>query len=227
MALHLTKEISKLKNKVLKLCALVEENVKSAVDAVTNLDIDLAISVKEKDDRIDAMEIELEEECLKILALYQPVANDLRYVIACLKMNNDLERIGDLAVNIARRAIIVSKFSEEPIFLDFYPMMDKMRAMLKNALDALIEMNAELAVQVLTHDDEIDAMNKQMQKQVLELIKKNPEKVEYYIHLLSVSRHLERIADYATNIAEDVIYMVTGKIVRHQHDTSFIKPKKE
>lgn len=225
MALHLTKEISKLKNKVLKLCALVEENVKSAVDAVTNLDIDLAISVKEKDDRIDSMEIELEEECLKILALYQPVANDLRYVIACLKMNNDLERIGDLAVNIARRAITVAKFSEEPIFLDFYPMMDKMRSMLKNALDALIEMNAELAVKVLTHDDEIDAMNKQMQKQVLELIKKNPEKVEYYIHLLSVSRHLERIADYATNIAEDVIYMVTGKIVRHQHDTSFIKQK--
>lgn len=225
MALHLTKEIAKLKNKVLKLCALVEENVKSAVDAVTNLDIDLAISVKEKDDRIDSMEIELEEECLKILALYQPVANDLRYVIACLKMNNDLERIGDLAVNIARRAITVAKFSEEPIFLDFYPMMDKMRSMLKNALDALIEMNAELAVQVLTHDDEIDAMNKQMQKQVLELIKKNPEKVEYYIHLLSVSRHLERIADYATNIAEDVIYMVTGKIVRHQHDTSFIKQK--
>ncbi|OGV48684.1 MAG: phosphate transport system regulatory protein PhoU [Lentisphaerae bacterium GWF2_44_16] len=225
MALHLTKEIAKLKNKVLKLCALVEENVKSAVDAVTNLDIDLAISVKEKDDRIDSMEIELEEECLKILALYQPVANDLRYVIACLKMNNDLERIGDLAVNIARRAITVAKFSEEPIFLDFYPMMDKMRSMLKNSLDALIEMNAELAVQVLTHDDEIDAMNKQMQKQVLELIKKNPEKVEYYIHLLSVSRHLERIADYATNIAEDVIYMVTGKIVRHQHDTSFIKQK--
>ena len=226
MTLHMKKETARLKSKVLKLCSMVEENVRKSVDAVSNLDIDLAIKVKERDDDIDSMEVELEEECLKILALYQPVANDLRYVIACLKMNNDLERIGDLAVNIAKRAIEIAKYSDEDIVLDFYPLMEKTQAMLKKSLDSLVEMNDDLAIEVLTADDEIDKINKKNQSEIMELIKKNPEKVAYYLQLLSVSRHLERIADYASNIAEDVIYMVTGRIIRHGHEPIMEKDQK-
>lgn len=206
---------------------MVEENVRKSVDAVANLDIDLAIKVKERDDDIDSMEVELEEECLKILALYQPVANDLRYVIACLKMNNDLERIGDLAVNIAKRAIVIAKYSDEDMAIDFYPLMEKTQIMLKKSLDSLVEMNSDLAIEVLTADDEIDKINKKNQQSVMELIKKNPEKVEYYIHILNVSRHLERIADYASTIAEDVIYMITGRIIRHGHEPIIEKDDKQ
>lgn len=216
MHIHLNKEITTLKKNILQLCAVVEENVHLAVDAVTNRDVELARSIIEKDERVNNMEIDLEEECLRILALYQPVANDLRYVIACLKMNTDLERIGDLAVNIARRAVAIAKYEGDSIIVDFRPMMEKTQEMLKKTLDSLIEMDPELAEEVLAQDDEIDEMNRQMHSEIQGLIKKNPEKVEYYIYLISVSKHLERIADYATNIAEDVIYMVEGTIVRHR-----------
>lgn len=218
MSIHLNKETTKLKKMILQLSALVEENVRKAVVSVTDKNIELANKVRNKDEKVDEMEIQIEEECLKILALYQPVANDLRYVIACLKMNSDLERIGDLAANIARRAIDAAQFSDddEGVLLDFTPMMDKTREMLKKVLDSLIDMNPQLAYEVMIADEEVDSLNKDMHHEVHELIKKDPSKVEYYIHLLSVSRHLERIADYATNIAEDIIYMVEGEIVRHQ-----------
>ncbi len=212
----MNKEIVKLKKKILQLCAMVEENVRKAVDSVVNRDIDEAKLVNEQDIAVDQMEIEIEEECLKILALHQPVANDLRYVIACLKMNNDLERIADLSANIARRTISVAEYPNEDIPLDFYPMMDKTQAMLKKTLDAMIDMDPELAHEVMVQDDEIDEFNRQMHLEVHRLIKDNPEKAEFFIHLLSVSKQLERIGDYATNIAEDVIYMVRGEIVRHQ-----------
>jgi phosphate transport system protein len=216
MSIHLSKEVSKLKKSILRLSSAVEENVRQAVYSVSRCDVELAEAVKANDHEIDSMEIDIEEECLKILALYQPVAIDLRYVIACLKMNNDLERIGDLAVNIGRRAIAVAKYDHGQLQeLDFSEMMDKTRSMLKSALDCLIEMDVELACRVLASDDEIDELNRQMHLAVNKLIVKQPEKAEYYIHLLSVSRCLERIADYATNIAEDVIYMVKGSIVRH------------
>jgi phosphate transport system protein len=132
-------------------------------------------------------------------------------------MNNDLERIGDLAVNIAKRSIAISEFADgDPIMLDFHPMMDKVQEMIKKVLDSLIELNADLALQVMNEDDALDAMNKKVHAEVNGLIKRNPGKVDYYINLLSVSRHLERIGDYATNIAEDVIYLVNGRIVRHR-----------
>ncbi len=228
MSVHLNKEISKLKRSILQLCAMVEENVRRAVESVSKRDVALARQAVAKDGEIDRFEIDVEEECLKILALHQPVAIDLRYVIACLKMNNDLERIGDLAVNIAKRAIHINEFADgDPIMLDFHPMMDRVQVMLKRVLDSLIELNADLAMQVMTEDDELDAMNKKIQGEVHSLIKNNPAKVEYYINLLSVSRHLERIGDYATNIAEDVIYLVNGKIVRHRTGPDFDEFKKK
>jgi phosphate transport system protein len=217
MSVHLNKEVAKLKRSILQLCAMVEENVRRAVDSIARRDIQAARQAIVKDAEIDRFEIDVEEECLKILALHQPVAIDLRYVIACLKMNNDLERIGDLAVNIAKRSIAISEFADgDPLMLDFHPMMDMAQAMIKKVLDSLIELNAELAMQVMAEDDALDALNKKVHAEVNALIKSNPSKVDYYINLLSVSRHLERIGDYATNIAEDVIYLVNGRIVRHR-----------
>jgi phosphate transport system protein len=158
----------------------------------------------------------LEEECLKILALHQPVAIDLRFVIAVLKINNDLERIGDLAVNIAERALFLTSQKPVDIPFDFMGMSEKTKIMLKMSLDALVNMDAKMAHDVCALDDGVDAINRRMYQQVQEGILENPEQIGSLIHCLSTSRHLERIADHATNIAEDVIYMVAGEIVRHK-----------
>jgi phosphate transport system protein len=177
------------------------------------------------------MEVEVEESCLKILALHQPVATDLRFIIAVLKINNDLERVGDLAVNIAERALFLAAQPETKIDFDFTSMVVRTQEMLKKSLDVLVNLNARLAYEVCAFDDEIDAMNRQMYLIVQEAMNAHPEQVEHLLHLLSASRHLERIADHATNIAEDVIYMIKGEIVRHKSEeyqpgiTSSNRPK--
>ncbi len=216
MAVHLQKEIEDLKRKVLSLGADVEENVHKAVLSLQKRDSTLAEQIIAADYYIDRREVDLEEDCLKILALHQPVAIDLRFVIAVLKINNDLERIGDLAVNIAERAVFLT--SEPPIDIpfDFPGMSEKTKIMLKNSLDALVNMDAKLARAVCAADDEVDAINRKMYGQVQDGIRKNLEQIESLIHYLGVARHLERIADHATNIAEDVIYMVDGEIARHK-----------
>jgi phosphate transport system protein len=164
------------------------------------------------------MEVELEEECLKVLALNQPVAGDLRFIVSIMKINNDLERVGDLTVNIAERAKFLSTRERPDIPLDFLQMTKKTQAMLRRSLDALMNRNAEAAHEVLLADDEIDAINREMYVKIQEEIHKKPAQMESLIHLLSCSRHLERIADLATNIAEDIIYMIEGAIVRHSSE---------
>lgn len=215
MSQHLQTEIAKLKKKILVLCAMVEESFQKAVKSVGTRNTELARRVIEADAGIDEMEVEVEEECLKILALHQPVAIDLRYVIAVLKVNNDLERIGDLAVNIAEQACALAE--QEPVGMpfDFIGMAEKTQAMLRTSLDALINLDAGLARKVLGSDDEVDAINRQMYVQVQEGIRKETDRTPALLRLLSVSRQLERIADYATNIAEDVIYLIEGRIIRH------------
>jgi len=216
MPAHLKKEIDNLKKELLTLCSMVEESLWQAVKSIKNRDVEIAEKVIETDIEIDQMEVKVEEDCLKILALHQPVAIDLRFIITALKINNDLERIGDLAVNIAEHSQFLS--GQEPIdmLFDFEAMAGKTQMMVKKSLSALIDIDSDLASQVCRDDDEVDAINRQMFVQVKEQIKQAPEKTETLIHLLSVSRHLERIADHATNIAEDVIYMVKGEIVRHK-----------
>lgn len=216
MSVHLQKEIENLKRNVLSLGADVEENVHKAVQSLRKRDSSLAEEIIAADYYIDRREVDLEEECLKILALHQPVAIDLRFVIAVLKINNDLERIGDLAVNIAEQAVFLT--SEPPIDIpfDFAGMSDKTKVMLKNSLDALVNMDPKLARAVCAADDEVDAINRKMYGQVQDGIRKKIEQMESLIHYLGVARHLEHIADHATNIAEDVIYMVDGEIVRHK-----------
>lgn len=216
MSEHLKREIDNLKKELLTLCSVVEESLWQAVRSIKNRDVELAEKVIASDIETDQMEVKVEEDCLKILALHQPVAIDLRFIITALKINSDLERIGDLSVNIAERSQFLSTRNSVDILLDYGPMAEKTQAMLKKSLDALVNMNCELAYQVCEADDEVDAINRQMYDQVKQQVKQNPEDIESLIHLLSVSRHLERIADHATNIAEDVIYMVKGEIIRHK-----------
>jgi phosphate transport system protein len=216
MSLHLNREMDKLKAKLLSLSALAEESVRNAVLALENRDEKLAQKVIDADPEIDQAEVDLEEECLKILALHQPVATDLRGIVACLKINNDLERIGDLAVNVAERAQYIATHDRVEIPLDFATMAEKAQTMVKKSLDSFVGMDARMAREVCASDDEVDAMNREAYMLVKEAIRKQPEHMDALVHLLSTSRHLERIADHATNIAEDVIYMIEGEIVRHQ-----------
>jgi len=216
MSAHLKKEIDNLKKELLTLCGMVEDSFWQAVKSIKTRDVKLAEKVINSDIEIDQMEVKVEENCLKILALHQPVAIDLRFIITALKINNDLERIGDLAVNIAERSQFLSAQKQLDMLFDFEVMAEKTQAMVKKSIDALVNIDCNLASEVCQADDEVDAINHQMYEQVKAQIKQTPENIETLIHLLSVSRHLERIADHATNIAEDVIYMVKGEIVRHK-----------
>ena len=215
MPKHLQKEIAKLKKKLLALSSVVEESLEKAIRSVGERNERLAKEVIENDHAIDAAEVEVEEECLKIMALHQPVAIDLRFLVAVLKINNDLERIADISVNIAERSVYLCRDNPIQMPFDFDEMTKKTRSMLTRALDSLIQQDPKVAHQVCTDDDAVDAINREMYNQVYDAIRKTPHLVEPLIHCLTISRHLERIADYATNIAEDVIYMVEGTIIRH------------
>lgn len=210
------REIENLKKLVLSLGALVEEQIQHSILALERRDADLANEVVRKDREIDSLEIVIEEECLKILALYQPVAKELRFVVAVLKMNNDLERMGDLAANIAKRARYLSKKEKIDLVADFGTVAEKAQAMVKKSLDALVNTDVKLAREVCASDDEVDKLTKHMLKRTINSIEKNPERTKDYFSIRSVSKNLERIADSATNIAEDVIYLCSGDIIRHQ-----------
>ncbi len=215
MPVHLQKEIAKLKTQLLTLSAMAEESVRHAVTSLAQRDAAMATRVIQKDSVIDQFEVDVEEEGLKILALHQPVAIDLRFIIAVIKMNSDLERIGDLAVNIAERTLFLCTQPRVEIAFDFPGLSEKTQLMLKKSLDALVNLDAAMAREVCAMDDEVDALNRQMYEQVKHMIREHPEQVDSLIAQLTVSRCLERIADHATNIAEDVIYMTRGDIVRH------------
>ena len=215
MSKHLRRELDKIKKKMLSLGALVEERARMAVEAVESRDGDIAQKIINSDWEIDEMEVEIEEECLKILALYQPVAVDLRLLIATIKINNDLERIGDEAVNIAERLQVLAKRPPFEFVFDYTPMAEKVLAMLKMSLDALVNLDVDLAFKVIFMDDEVDEIQVQAYQRIKQAIKEHPDRVSYLINLLLISRHLERLADHSTNVAEEVIHLIEGEIVRH------------
>jgi phosphate transport system protein len=210
--------MEKLKERLLALSAEVERSLELAQHAVVDQDLERARRVIHDDKAIDEHEVDLEEECLKILALYRPVATDLRMVVAILKINNDLERIGDLCRNIGEYVIEISQY--EPIQMpdDFRPMFHEAQAMVHDAIDALITGDAESANAVGRNDTVVDQMNVKIIRNVQSLIEEQPKKLRPLLFVVSISRSVERIADYATNIAEDVVYMVQGIIVRHHLD---------
>jgi phosphate transport system protein len=161
------------------------------------------------------MEVEIEEECLKVMALYQPVAVDLRFLVAVIKINNDLERIGDQAVNIAERIQSLAKSKTKGFVFDYSIMAEKVQSMLKMSLDSLVYMDIGRAFRVLTMDDEVDNIQGEAYSQIKRAMREDPENMTYLINLFLISRHLERIADHTTNISEEVIYLIEGEIVRH------------
>jgi len=215
MTIHFQRELEKIKKRILSLGAMVEERVRVVIKALETRDGDAAKKIIISDHEIDEMEVEIEEECLKILALYQPVAIDLRFLTAVIKINNDLERIADEAVNIAERVQVIAKRQRLDVPFNHSMMAEKSEFMLKKSLDALVNMDVDIALRVCALDDEVDNMMNEAYDVVKHAIGEHPDRVSYLINLLLVSRHLERIADHATNIAEEVIYLVEGEIVRH------------
>jgi len=218
---HFSRELENIKKLILSLGALAEERVRMALNAVDTNDAGLAQQIIKTDYELDEMEVEIEEECLKVLALHQPVAVDLRFLIAVIKINNDLERIGDQAVNIAERVDIIAKRDLSDFFFDYSSMGEKAQKMLKMSLDALVNMDYDLAFKVVMMDDEVDQIKSEAYDRIKQAISKHPDKVGYLINLLLISRHIERLADHTTNIAEEVIYLIEGEIIRHaQYDQS-------
>jgi phosphate transport system protein len=212
---NFSRELEKIKKLILSLGAMVEEQVHMATQAVETHDAELVKQIIKSDHGIDEMEVEIEEECLKILALHQPVAIDLRFLIAVIKINNDLERIGDQAVNIAERVDVIAKRDLSDFFFDYSSMGGKAQKMLKMSLDALVNMDYDLAYEVVVMDDEVDKIKHDAYDRIKQAMGEHPDKLGELINLLLISRHLERLADHTTNIAEEVIYLIEGEIVRH------------
>jgi len=213
---HLQRDLDALKKEVLTMGSMVEEATNKAITSLTQRSPELAEEVLSGDDSIDQMELEVEESCLKALALHQPVAGDLRFIVAVMKVNNDLERMGDLAQNIAERSLYLSTHDPIPADLDFERMVERVRQMVSMSLDALVNQDSLLARKVCSLDDEVDEYNRHMFVMLQELMHRDGSTIERAVHTLSVARHLERIADLATNIAEDIVFMVEGDVIRHQ-----------
>lgn len=216
MAKHLQRDLDRLSESILTMGALVERAVLTAMRALAERRSEVAAEVLRGDDAVDAREIEIEEECLKILALHQPVAADLRFVVTALKVNNDLERIGDLAAHIAEHAAFLAREAPLPVETDLAPMAESVRRMVRGCLDALVRRDAVLARGVLVRDTEVDRAHRGLFDPMYHLMRSDPVVVERAVHFLGVSRNLERIADHAASIAEDVVFLVEGEIIRHR-----------
>jgi len=214
MAVHLQREIDKIKKEILSLGAMVEDRFRKVIQAIKTEDLELAQYIFDKDIEIDEREIALEEECLKILALHQPVATDLRFIVCVIKINNDLERIADYAANIAQR---FKTSSEDPnkFKYDYTAMADQAGNMLKMSLDALVSMDVDMAYEVRDMDSEVNKMRNDAYDAMKTDIQEHPEMVGEIINMYLISRHIERIGDHTTNIAEEVIYLIEGEIIRH------------
>ncbi len=215
MGKHLKSAIDNLMEMLMNLSGKVEQNVSMAFDALKNMNAEIAKKVINNDKEIDNEEIIIEEECLKILALHQPVASDLRYIIAALKINNEIERIGDLAQDISGHVLALIKVFPKKSIIDFNPMYNAALFMLKRSIDSMVNMDSEMALDVISKDDFVDNKNREICLKISNYIKEDPINTDYYLQNIYISKRLERIADLATNIAEDTIYLVSGEIVRH------------
>jgi len=215
MARHFHDELKQLKQKLLEMSFMVEEQVAHACDALLSLDPDLAREVIENEKIIDSLEIEIDEKGHSLFALGQPMAVDLRLISMALKINNDLERMADHAVNIAEKCLLiiqVDRAASEPLLEKMAGCVQKM---LRDSLDSFLKEDAELALDVLKRDDEVDDLNKQVYYRISGLMERNSGAVTAGVHLIMIGHNLERVADLAVNIAEDVIYLKQGKEVRH------------
>ena len=220
MTKHLNRDLENVHREILALSSIVEDMIDKAQLALSERRHELAEEVIAADQYVDEREVTIEEECLKMLALHQPVAVDLRRIATVLKVNNDLERIADLAVNLAERAKSIAEHPAFPIPERLGKMAGEATQMVRASLDAFVNMDSKAARAVMHQDEEVDALNVQVINELQTMMQKQPQHVVPALHCFSASRHIERIADHATNIAEDVIYLVQGDIVRHKHEGS-------
>lgn len=218
MSKHLQRDIESLNTELLSISSMVEEMIDKATQALSERRYELADQVVQSDEYVDQHEVHVEEECLKMLALHQPVAVDLRRIATVMKVNNDLERIADLAVSIAQRAQAMDAFPAFPIPEQVPRMVVLATQMVRGAMNAFVNMDNAAARRIITMDKTVDQFNRDIIGELQTLMQKRPDAVAAAVHCFSAVRHIERIADHATNIAEDVIYLVEGDIVRHRHN---------
>ena len=215
MERHVDLELRRLKDELVRMAGLAEAAIGLSVKALVSRDAEMARQVIASDDAINTLEIEIDELCLRTMALYQPEAKDLRFLAMALKIINDLERMGDQAVNIAERTLELLK---EPLLkplIDIPRMAEVAQRMVKDSLDAFVQQDVERARAVCQRDDEVELYDDQIFRELLTYMMEDPKAITRSVNLILVSRHLERIADHATNIAEDVIYLVEGKNIKH------------
>jgi phosphate transport system protein len=215
MSIHLTRDLQALHEHILAMCGAVKEVVHDAVEDLNKPNADASQAIADCDDEIDRWDVRIEEDCLKILALHQPVADDLRRVSAVMKIAWELERVADVAVNIAERASGLAAGPGIAVPKNFHKMADTALNMLRRSLDAFVTKDSQLAREICTQDEHVDELNRAIIDELLQTMKASPEMIEPALHLFSASRHIERVADHATNIAEDVVYLVEGEIIRH------------
>jgi len=220
MERHFDEDLKKLNSELLKMATLTEESILKSTEALKNKDIKLAQNVIEKDKEIDRKEIEIEESAIELLALHQPVAGDLRFITTGMKINAELERIADLAVNVSQRVIEMGDQPHLKPLIDIPKLSDLARKMVKEAIDAFVNHDEERAKKVVLSDSEADKLRNVIHKELInDYMVKDGSTAPRVVPLLLISRHLERICDHATYIAEDVIYMVQAKVIRHQRET--------
>lgn len=223
MQRHFDEELEKLKEKILKMSSLVEKAIHLSIKALVDRESELAQQIIKSDDQVNMLEIEIDEFSLKLLALRQPQAGDLRLITSIMKINNDLERIGDLAVNISERTMELLKFPIVKPLIDIPRMAEIAQGMVKDSLDAFVNRDSKLARSVCERDDKVDNLNDHILRELLTYMLQDPKTIERAVDLILVGRNLERIADHATNICEDVIYIVDGKTIKHHIEEREIK----
>ncbi len=210
-------ELALLNKKLLEMASLVESMIAKSIKALREGNMILAQEVISTDEQVNAMEIEIDNLCVKILALYQPEAKDLRTVTMIMKVNNDLERIGDHASSISRMALFMADYPPIKPLVDIPKMADKAMEMLREALDSFIRRDAKLAVVVCQKDDEVDNYEPQIVRELITFVMSDPSMLNRALRYIYVARHIERVADLATNIAENAYYIATGEMLKHQH----------
>ena len=215
MERHFDEELNRLKEKLLRMASLVEEAISHAVKALVDRNSDLAAEVIKRDDEVNMLEIEIDEQCLKLLALMQPIAIDLRFITSAMKIGNDLERMGDQAVNIAERTLELLRQPQLKPLIDIPRMATLAQKMVKDSLDAFVNKDTNLARDVCVRDDQVDNLNDQVFRELLTYMMEDTSTITRAVDLILIGRHLERIADHATNIGEDVVYLVEGKTIKH------------
>ena len=227
MDTHFQKELAQLKENLLKMAALVEEAIRESIAALMNRDSEMIKRTLEKEDKINAMENAIDEMCLKLLALRQPMAADLRFITSAMKIGTDLERMGDQAINIVERAAFLNQEPQIKPYIDIPRMAEIVQTMVKDVLNAFVNRDPKLARSVCERDDSVDGLKDQIFRELLTYMMSDPKTITRAVHLMIVSRCLERIADHATNIAEDVIFMVDALVIKHRADEKVEEKKEE